>query len=570
MFSGWTKQDIEEYQRNKELTDRFLAGDSLGYGRSSVKRWIFKRFCADNGNPRALLRKRSTGRPPVCNPSAEDVQVLRDYYVRSNRSRGRGSMTMAARMAAESGKLSADLTEAILSQRSSKHSLPKSLKNSMRIAPDIVRYHRSPTEQRLGGIYCPGQLRMARDEGEPNRRLYAGERQSWDDATINFCVCVPWPWGGDKCSDKYGVKVGRFQLLAGIDDASDYCPGFSYVCRPLQSYRAEDATAAMFRVWRDSYLPKNVMIEGGVWQSNRARGFYDQVGVNTISAKGRPHMKLIESYWNRMWGHLPLLADGQVGRYRGEMERETDLLIRCQHGRQDPREVFPSLEVALGAITQAIAILNRTPVNSKTYGSWIPEERHAAEIAEHAPQKIEPGLEWTILPEVHTRVARRGMVTVKAESPLGFPHPYIFACDDLHEYDGQRVTVHFDPYAHPVTATITLADEYAGIRAGSIITHGARTMDGVPEVYRANDGWAIGFDPGALQRAIAMRKAQQRIVRTEYRAIRGTISKTESITRAPSIDPEIPVQAQPTEDWGHPLTPGRRIRTREELLASAG
>lgn len=588
MFQGWTKDEIEEYQGKARLIDRVeselaenpsLSRVSVRFGQNRtflyrlMQAW---KMVKESGNHRLLLRGRSSGRPPLCNPSAEELHGLREWYLKSNRGRGRGSKTMAARLFAEQDPRCSDaLRSVILADRTSKHSLPKSLMAAMTIAPDVVSYSRSPTTARLGGMYCPGQLRMARDEGDPNRRLRAGDRQSWDDATINFCVVVPWPWGGDRCSDKFGVKVGRFQLLAGIDDASDYCPGFSYVCRPLQSYRAEDSTGAMYRVWRDSYLPRNVMVEGGVWQSHRALNFYRQVGVQPISAKGRPHMKLIESYWNRLWTPLSMLSDGQVGRYRGENERETDLLMKCQRGSMDPREVFPELQVALGAISQGISHLNRTPVHSKQYGSWCPEERHAAEIAEREPMRIEPGLAWTAYPEVHTRITRRGMVTIKVESPLGFPHPYIFACDDLHEFNGRRVTVHFDPYAHPIAATIVLAEDHAGIRAGSIITNDARTMEGAPEVFQASGGWAIEFDPGALQRAIAMRKAQHRIVRTEYRALKGNLALVESVTRAPEIQAEpggqdLPGVTGAEEDWSHPLQPGRAIRTREQMLEAAG
>jgi diguanylate cyclase (GGDEF)-like protein len=62
---------------------------------------------------------------------------------------------------------------------------------------------------------------------------------------VNFCVVVPWPWGGDKCSDKFGVRVGRFQFLPAIEDASDKCVGLSYVIRARDSYRAEDVVARL-------------------------------------------------------------------------------------------------------------------------------------------------------------------------------------------------------------------------------------------------------------------------------------------------------------------------------------
>lgn len=146
MFQGWTKDEIEEYQGktrliakvHETLTTPSLSrvATLLGQSRPALYRLMQSwRMVKESGNHRLLLRGKSTGRTPVCNPTAEDMRVLREYLVRSNRATGKGSMTMAARMAAKDGKLSADLTLAILTPRSSKHSLPKSLRDAMFVAP---------------------------------------------------------------------------------------------------------------------------------------------------------------------------------------------------------------------------------------------------------------------------------------------------------------------------------------------------------------------------------------------------------------------------------------------------
>lgn len=584
MLQGLKHSEVEEYTGRSRLVSEAEAMIASGMTASSAASHLgispvtlcrlrqAKTMADESGNPRLLLPGKSTGRKPLCKPSADELRELRAIYVRSNLSTGKGSKTMAARLFAASPECSPALRDAILRQRSSKHSLPKSLRDAMTVAPSLNTYHRSPNETRLAGMYCPGQLRMAREDGE-ERRLHAGERQSWDDASINFCVAVPWPWGGDRCSDKWGVKVGRFQLLAGIDDASDYCPGYSYVCRPLQSYRAEDSTAAMMRVWRDSYLPKSVMIEGGVWQSNRAMRFYNQVGVSHISAKGRPHMKLIESYWNRLWSILSLKADGQIGRYRGEMERENKILMQCQAGTMDPREVFPLITGALAAIGEGIEYLNVAPVESKKYGSWVPSERHAADLAMYPRMQLDSGLAWTVAPEIHTRKTYRGMVAVKVESPLGYPFPYHFACDDLHEYSGRLVTVYFDPWAYPLTAHITLAEEHAGLKAGTIIASSAPCIDDAPALIRDADSWAVDFNPNGLHKAIEVRKAQARLLRTEYRALgirKSAHVQAETIIRAPlaaHVNLENESQVEPTDNTEHDVIQLPKILSRLQMAA---
>ena len=78
------------------------------------------------------------------------------------------------------------------------------------------------------------------------------------------------------------------------------------------------------------------MFEGGAWQAGIAERFLATAGIGLQSAKGRPHEKLIENYWNRLWSPLSL-QDGQIGRYRGEMERENAEFMRVRDGRVDPR-----------------------------------------------------------------------------------------------------------------------------------------------------------------------------------------------------------------------------------------
>ncbi len=55
----------------------------------------------------------------------------------------------------------------------------------MRVSTHVVQFHRSPRELALSLGDVPGQLRMH----PSGRRLYAGERQSWDEArSISACA----------------------------------------------------------------------------------------------------------------------------------------------------------------------------------------------------------------------------------------------------------------------------------------------------------------------------------------------------------------------------------------------
>ena len=412
---------------------------------------------------------------------------------------------------------SEEVRHAIMKPRKSK-TPPKCIRDAMTVAPAMFEIHRSPTNARLNGIYVPGNLRMTVDEqtGE-TRRLMAGERQSWDDASINFMVVVPWPQGGCKVSDKYGVKLGRFQLLAGVDDASGYVPGYSFVIRELESYRSEDTVAAQYRIWRDSVLPKQVVVEGGVWQSNRAMEFYQASGISPIDAKGRPHCKLIENYWNFLWTILSTI-DGQIGRFRGEMERENDLLVKCKSGREDPRKHFVTLAQALVAIDKAIHFRNMEPVISDMYGTWVPAQRWRDDLAAHPRPTIDKTLSYLHAPVREIRTVVKDMVKVRTESPLGESFTYAFTSPDLWEFSGQKVTVYFDPWDAPPTATLVLTQQHGEYPAGTVIEQAAMCIDNAPLVRREADAWAIGFDD-ATGRAIEMKKKVGRAKMTEYRTL---------------------------------------------------
>lgn len=473
------------------------------------------------------------GRPALVVPTPEEARKLKAAYVKSNRCRGKGSMTLAARMLAQTDpEIRPELKEAILKPRASKHILTSVIKREMHVSTHVVNFHRSPRDLSLSLGDVPGQLRM-----HPSGRLLrAGERESWDDATINFVVCVPWPWKGehgqDKCAERYGVRLGRFQLLCGVDDASQYCPSFTFTIRPHESYRAADLVAACGRTWRDGHAPLRTIWERAIWESHQSTEFLRQVGVEVDRAHS-PHTKLVESFWNRLWSPLSLISGGQIGRYRGEMERENKLLVACKKGHQDPREIFPMLNVAMDSIEQAIRYLNHEPIESKTYGTWVPSERYARDLAEHPRPALDPGMFWAWAPVQKEWIVRGGLVGGKIPSQVGFSFPYKFADPALLELEGVRVRVFFDPHDASQRAGIVLADNHRGRKAGTVITDRAVLISDVPTATEQAATLAAGRTFGGFDRAIKARNEYAALVRSEYRylGIRDEQRKTMSEIR---------------------------------------
>jgi hypothetical protein len=491
---------------------------------------------------------------------------LRARYVRSNLRDNAGSMTYAARSAARDpgSPLRPETRAAILAPRASKHSLPVEVRRAMRAAPAVVSMYRHPERARLDGAHAVSCLRMVREADGTLRRLRPGERQSWDDASINFCCVVPWPWGGDRCSDRWGVRVGRFQLLAGIDDATDFCPGFSYVIRMRDSYRAEDVVAAMFRTWRSAYMPERVVLEGGAWQSERAMAFIRESGAGWESARGRPHSKLIEGFWHRLWTPLSERSCGQIGRYRGEMEREKDLWMRAQAGSLDPRRAFPALAEALDAIEWSIGYVNQERVESREYGAWVPAEAHAAGLAAVPRPAVRPDIAWLAWPERHTRTVRRGMLVASALSPLGHVRRYCFAGEALLPFEGAPVTLSFDPWANPVVAAVQLASHWQEHRQGLTIATDLESVGADPHVLRDESAWTVAFGDGvaAVQRArrqaaatvrrehVTLGLAGPRVseLRAPERQVAAVAIGTDALTQQAISPPEIDLAALEAEE----------------------
>ena len=481
------------------------------------------------------------GRPPEVVPTELERRGLLATYLKTNRNSKHGSMTTAARIFANSENCSPELREAILREegpsRASKHQLPRTVKRAMQASQALVTYSRNPRDADVMFGHARGVLRRHPTE---DRRLYAGESMSFDDGTINFVVCVPWPWGGCKTSDKYGVKVGRFQFLPANDNASDFIPGFTFAIRPTGAYRAEDVCAAMGRLWRDTVLPKFAVLERGTWESKRVNALVAEAGVG-IGRTWAPRQKLVEGVFNRLWTILSVMP-GQVGRYRGEMERENKLLAAAQAGTLDPREHFVDLTVAMAALEEAVRFHNRTPIESKQYGKWIPEQRWREDLAAHPLPSLDASLAYLWAPEVRTWTVRRGAVGGMVEQPLGVTLPAHWWAPALLECEGRKVTAHFDPWEKQAPATLTLAEDMPnrGWKAGRILAEGVPCLEDLPTIAcDAAESLAVFGGDGANERAKQMRSALRSIVLREYRVLAadGSRARRESEVRGPEVAP---------------------------------
>lgn len=489
-------------------------GDAYAAKAAGISLATFRRWRERSRAGLPLKDYRRCGRPASCTVEAADADVLRAYVLRANIGRRRVSVSGGCRLAAmdpDSG-LSEPLRAEILKPRVDACALPRPILEAVREVsrPAIVGRYRDSRDGLNNGLFTPGYLRCP--ETEIHRRFRPMERTVWDDGSTNFMLVVPWTRGGDKCSDRFGVRLVRGQLLACIDSGSGFCPHYSFVVRERDSYTAGDVCAAVFAAWSAHGVPPGTVMEGGSWQAGRTLELCKRARTEIVSAKGRPTQKLVERFFGGVWTvHAGLMPDGHIGRFRGETWKESKEAMAVRDGRLDPRGVFPSLPEFLGGLDKAIDICNRTEIHSRTYGSWTPSERFAAE--EPASFRVPAGLERMALPVITERTVKRGgMVTARAVNAAGVDWDFAFAVADGHLWDGARVTVAFDPRYPERGADVRLCGKQSFGADYALVDAAAVSMGPAPVLEDGGRGFALRWFDSRDQARAAKSRARAAVL----------------------------------------------------------
>jgi hypothetical protein len=407
-----------------------------------MKRLLFTPPAPDRGRPRSVTL------------SEPQQRELARIYLKTNRTFDQGSMEMAWVLFTESeaGREHAWTVE----NRRIATRLPVAALEVMRRARPLVGAARGGAKRlRSEGPYVAGSMRMHWSE---NRRLYAGEQFSVDDLTRNVPCWIPWPWGGCKCSDKFGVRLGRWQTLAVHDDATGTLVSVKSVFRYEQSYRGADAASIVFQTESEVGmagfgLGESVwVVEGGVWQSEQMLA---TLAGRYTSAKGRPNQKLIERWFGAMQTR-DSVNFGEVGRIRGEKMEENALYLACRRGEKDPRKLFLCMEEGQDSMMETFEWMNTREIRSKTYGNWVPMERWEHDISQKPLVTRNQADVWVMSPERRRlKITRNAMISCQAVGPLGVSMPLVFSAPWLWEHAGRQVDLYFDPLGEwPITATV--------------------------------------------------------------------------------------------------------------------
>lgn len=389
-----------------------------------------------------ITDRRDRGRPRSVELTDDQGARLAEIYLSTNRTRTAGSMEAAWVLYCE------DTGQHL---HTIKHhrlvgALPVAAREWLQRARGLVAAKRGGAAKlRLTGPYQQGGMRTHWSE---HRRLRAGESYSVDDLTRNVAVWIPWPHGGCPCSDKYGVRLGRWQTLVVHDDATGVIPAVSSVYRYKESYQAVDAASLIYQTETEVGMAgfgaqdSRWVVEGGVWQSQRV---LDVLQGRGYSAKGRPNQKLIERWFGTVQT-LDAAWNRDLGRQRGEILASNKLWIRCRAGHADPRSHFASWADGQQTLLHAIRYLNEREVRSDVYGRWVPQERWDHDVAEFGLVQRDTAESWLMSPDRRKlKVTRAGMVRCSIIMPDGVTRPLVWTSPHFADLIGKSVELYFDP-----------------------------------------------------------------------------------------------------------------------------
>lgn len=516
------------------------------------------------------------GRPRRLKLHGTEIAALKAARLTTNRTEHDGSTPEAVRLANRRGQLRPEIAAEFFERERTGRMVPKALHCDLVAGPAVTKQHRNPTDAGLDYLSAGGSLMWLTDELTGERHpMRVGDCLEADDATINFPVCIPWPMGGDRCSERWGVRVARFQWLVAIDRASRFVPGYRYTARPKSSYRAEDIAGLFHGVFRQHGVWKRLCLERGTWESKLITELLRKLRIERMTAWS-PHQKpFIEGLFNLIWTKLSDMP-GQVGRFMGEEEETNRVLTSCREGATDPRTLFPMLGDACAAFDRALAERNAQPVKSKHWGTWVPEERWQTQQDESRKLGRLRGLPgeaaWMFAPAMREWTVRGNTVAGSVQLAEGWSVEYEFAADWLTRFAGQKVRVHFDPFAPSLNATIVLLQNTGEHNAGEVLGVAEQTNVTANEARRAL-GYGDDVDRGLDIRrraAIGMRSETRTLlaggkIGRSATEVRLDLGNVERIERESGSVPATP--PPPDRRLAASLTPPRRGRRAADDLA---
>lgn len=399
-----TPHQQQEHQRRIQIIQRALAlrpehswpriSAKLAIPMPTLQRWV--RAHREGGAAALLPKWDQAGAPAVADclsPAALDF--LKRKRLKS------GSTASTLYHFAHDPLCPPELHEKILTMKK----IPLSLYKTCHVSPEAEAQYRGPTAQQhisFKGSHDPFIIDPVTDHERP---LLAGDIFISDDMSRNIPFWFELAEGeietrarrGDKLAERHGVAVGRQGLFTM--DARGKLLGFTLVGCARDAYTADDVLRHFWNIGQEFGWPRvQWVLEKGVWCSRKIDGTRvqcpDEMRSRIVSGFGQlgfavEHVhtsegKALLEGWFNFFQRNQSLQEGapDIGRKRGEMEREAALMRRVQAGVIHPAEGgLPHYAEAMRLDRQTCIFLNGRQKNGRIQNG-VPDTNWARDTEE--------------------------------------------------------------------------------------------------------------------------------------------------------------------------------------------
>ncbi len=456
----------------------------LGVSSANISRW--RRAYLAGGLAALEPDRTQSGRKPLAVLNESEQTLVKHLAVKLE------SKTQALRMLADSPQCRPEVAEVIRARRSSKHTLTPTLRGQAHVDSQVVNFYKSPRRTRINCFINPRTLTYL-DAGGTEKKIEPGDLFERDDMSNNFIGWVEWPWRGDPCSEKFGVRPFRGQNLLQIDVGSLFFPSFNFLIRPKDSYRADDIWQWVATTYREIGMPRiGERWERGTWAAKKLRGDQEArieaghtdedarlggmaaLGLRVIESQS-PTTKIIENRFNFLQKVMATIP-GQIGRRQGEFEKATKLWMQCRAGQRDPRDHFLSFEKLCDEIEKRLHYVNWEPVEGVIYHG-VPAALWQQGTGAEPLKKLEDDQGWLFARDKREVTAAKAHVMVRFTRDDKSKGAHWFHHENLWRFEGEKIAVYFDSYIPENGATLVCL---TGRNSGTVIGH-AECIDGCPQ-----------------------------------------------------------------------------------------
>lgn len=334
-----------------------------------------------------------------------------------------------------------------------------SLIRAARYTPEMLAQHKGP--KAMDSLRTPSVrgTTVVLDDGT-EIEVEAGDLWELDDMSWNQPYWSEVEAGertrngtSERLADKHGCALNRQSLICR-DVRSGKFLGAELIARSTDSYTAVDIVRFIRRLMAAWGKPRvGFRLERGTWASGSVSAGADAEAETAARGLEALGFRVIRAWRSQTKGGLEgsfaplqkweaLLGDGpDIGRVRGEMERATALVRRCQSGAAHPREHgFPHIADKRDQVNACMMKYNADHHHGRIV-KGVPNDLWDAAVTARPLARMTDADLVHLLPERREATLRGGAVTPKIAGQLN-----VFLHEALAMYGtGYKVQLAFDP-----------------------------------------------------------------------------------------------------------------------------